>query len=173
MMPAGSYLWISSTEVVHGRMALKTFCSRMRRAMSCVYWPPKSSTTTPPRSDCGLRCSSCILAPVVIVCSIAVVLGYNKIEQFIRDVNYLYQTLAFDMRSKRSILLRQCHNGIFLRASCNFQSSAHSAVDLHRDLDFVFSRKFIVMGGPARLPKSFGVAEHLPKLFGQMWSHRS
>src|SRR5229473_3432409 len=49
-MPVGSSLRISSSVVVHGRTEEKTCCSRMRRAMSCVYWPPKSSTTIPPRS---------------------------------------------------------------------------------------------------------------------------
>src|SRR5712692_3909039 len=50
MIPAGSSLRISSSEDVHGRTAENTCCSRMRRAISCVYCPPKSSTTTPPSS---------------------------------------------------------------------------------------------------------------------------
>src|SRR5713101_2095713 len=50
MIPAGSSLRISSIEDVHGRTAENTCCSRMRRAISCVYCPPKSSTTTPPSS---------------------------------------------------------------------------------------------------------------------------
>src|SRR3984893_19508375 len=45
--PAGSSFRISSTAAVHGRMAEKTCCSRIRRAISCVYCPPKSSTTIP------------------------------------------------------------------------------------------------------------------------------
>src|ERR1700740_3041533 len=52
-MPVGSSLRISSSVVVQGRTEEKTCCSRMRRAMSCVYWPPKSRTTTPPRSELG------------------------------------------------------------------------------------------------------------------------
>src|SRR5579871_6459664 len=35
-------------------MAEKTCCSRIRRAMSCVYCPPKSSTTIPPSSVLGM-----------------------------------------------------------------------------------------------------------------------
>jgi len=40
-------LWarISSIEAVQGRTAEKTFCSRMRRAMSWVYCEPKSRMT--------------------------------------------------------------------------------------------------------------------------------
>src|ERR1700687_4510189 len=48
--PEGSNFRISSTLAVQGRMALNTCCSRIRRAISCVYCPPKSSTTIPPRS---------------------------------------------------------------------------------------------------------------------------
>src|SRR5579872_1235861 len=49
-MPTGSNLRICSIPAVHGRIALKTCCSRIRRAISCVYCPPKSSTTMPPDS---------------------------------------------------------------------------------------------------------------------------
>src|ERR1019366_5100043 len=48
--PAGSYLRICSIVAVQGRIALNTCCSRIRRAINCVYCPPKSSTTIPPRS---------------------------------------------------------------------------------------------------------------------------
>src|SRR5215469_2844650 len=48
--PAGSSFPTSSTAVVHGRIAEKTPCSLTRRAISCVYCPPKSSTTMPPCS---------------------------------------------------------------------------------------------------------------------------
>ncbi len=36
---------ISSSDAVGGRTTEKTRASRMRRAISCVYWPPKSRTT--------------------------------------------------------------------------------------------------------------------------------
>src|SRR5258707_15612602 len=44
-MPMGLYGWISSSEAVHGSTAEKTFCSRMRRAINCVYCAPKSRMT--------------------------------------------------------------------------------------------------------------------------------
>src|SRR6266478_1419443 len=62
MIPAGSSLRISSIEDVHGRTAENTCCSRMRRAISCVYCPPKSSTTTPPSSAFILPPCSCSCA---------------------------------------------------------------------------------------------------------------
>src|SRR5271155_2436758 len=46
-IPTGSCARISAIVAVHGRIAEKTSCSRMRRAMSCVYCPPKSRTTIP------------------------------------------------------------------------------------------------------------------------------
>src|SRR5258708_25454085 len=66
-MPEGSSLRISSRVVVHGRTEEKTCCSRMRRAMSCVYLPPKSRTTTPPRSELGRSWCCCIWTPLDIV----------------------------------------------------------------------------------------------------------
>src|SRR5580704_12856422 len=49
-IPTGSNLRICSIPAVQGRIALNTCCSRIRRAINCVYCPPKSSTTMPPRS---------------------------------------------------------------------------------------------------------------------------
>src|SRR5262249_8340554 len=45
MMPAGFHLRISSAEASGGRTTEKTRASRMRLAISCVYWPPKSRMT--------------------------------------------------------------------------------------------------------------------------------
>src|SRR5258708_38437390 len=45
MIPTGRYLRISSRDAVQGRTTEKTFSSRMRRAMSCVYCEPKSRMT--------------------------------------------------------------------------------------------------------------------------------
>src|SRR5580700_11928135 len=44
-MPTGAQLLTSSSEAVQGSTMEKTFCSRMRRAMSCVYCAPKSRMT--------------------------------------------------------------------------------------------------------------------------------
>src|ERR1700719_2736609 len=59
---------MSARDAVHGSTAENTCCSRTRRAINCVYCPPKSNTTTPPRSELGFLCSpcSCNLAPLVI-----------------------------------------------------------------------------------------------------------
>jgi hypothetical protein len=57
---------MSAIEEVHGKTAENTRCSRTRRAINCVYCPPKSNTTTPPRSEFGFLCSSCTLTTLVI-----------------------------------------------------------------------------------------------------------
>src|SRR5215471_16065872 len=61
MIPVGSSLRTSSSEVVHGRIAENTPCSLTRRAINCVYCPPKSSTTIPP-------CSAFSVGPGFRVC---------------------------------------------------------------------------------------------------------
>src|SRR3954469_23650995 len=50
--PRGSRLRISSTPTVCGSSSLNTPHSRIRRAMSCEYWPPKSRTST---SSCAVE----------------------------------------------------------------------------------------------------------------------
>ena len=62
MRPAGFHFRISSSEAVPGRTTEKTRASRIRRAISCVYWEPKSRTTigrelavTPPPPCAGWR----------------------------------------------------------------------------------------------------------------------
>ncbi len=44
-MPAGFHRRISSAEEFGGRTTENTRASRTRRAISCVYWPPKSRMT--------------------------------------------------------------------------------------------------------------------------------
>src|SRR5215469_2237649 len=61
MIPVGSSLRTSSSAVVHGRIAENTPCSLTRRAINCVYCPPKSSTTIPP-------CSAFSVGPGFRVC---------------------------------------------------------------------------------------------------------
>src|SRR5215475_11243640 len=152
-------------------MALKTFCSRMRRAMSWVYWPPKSSTTTPPRSDCGFRCSSCIFAPVVIARSCGIFLAYNEIEQLILDVNDFHNAFAVQMRGHSGIPVSQFHDDRFSRACSGFQPAAHLAVDLHRNFNFVLARELFAECRPACVPEPLGMAEHFPEFFRKMWGH--
>src|SRR5579875_2170648 len=45
MMPSGCCERTSSSDAVHGNTTEKTFCSRIRRAINCVYWEPKSRMT--------------------------------------------------------------------------------------------------------------------------------
>ena len=48
MMACGSLASISSTGMEWGTSSEYTFASRTRRAMSCAYWAPKSTTSTGP-----------------------------------------------------------------------------------------------------------------------------
>src|SRR5215470_18427681 len=66
IIPDGSNFWMSLIFAVNGSTDENTCCSRTRRAISCVYCPPKSITTTPPNSDLGLLASSVICAPLAI-----------------------------------------------------------------------------------------------------------
>src|SRR6202042_1195249 len=109
MMPTGSSARISSSFAVHGSTAEKTCCSRTRRAMSCVYWPPKSSTTMPclgletrlSLSFC--KGSFCDAAPVdgviwlILLCSVSsrclVPLLYDDVDQFVGHDNGFYDLL--------------------------------------------------------------------------------
>src|SRR5258706_12487828 len=54
-MPTGAERLISSSDAVQGSTTEKTFCSRMRRAMSCVYCAPKSRMTMDSLSNDWVR----------------------------------------------------------------------------------------------------------------------
>src|SRR5215469_17911058 len=119
-MPTGSSFRICSIPAVHGRIALKTFCSRIRRAISCVYCPPKSSTTMPPRSL--IHTSS----------------DY-KIHEFIWNGDDFDHALAvqklLDFRISQSAFAQ------FLLAQPRFHHHLclHPAIYLHRNFDLIFS----------------------------------
>src|SRR5262245_27716011 len=92
-MPAGRSARISARLALQGRMELNTCCSRIRRAINCVYCPPKSSTTTPPNSDFGFVLTVCILASVVIG-----LLGDHQVQQLVRNIDYLDDALSLEVR---------------------------------------------------------------------------
>src|ERR1700728_1402953 len=109
MMPTGSSARTSSSCAVHGSTAEKTCCSRTRRAMSCVYWPPKSSTTMPCLVlETRLVLSFCDAAPVdgviwlILLCSVSsrcvvrVRLLYDDVDEFVGDDDGFYDLLAGD-----------------------------------------------------------------------------
>src|SRR5262249_45024383 len=148
MMPAGSYERISSRLAVHGTIALNTCCSRMRRAISCVYCPPKSSTTTPPSSDFGLVWSFFTAASGVIT-----LLGNDKIQQFILNVNNLNDALSSQVSRDRGIGLSHRHNLFLADTSRHFQLATQFATDLHGYLDVLVLRELCVGPGPADCPQ--------------------
>src|SRR6266404_8182676 len=107
-MPEGSSLRISSSVVVHGRTEEKTCCSRIRRAISWVYWPPKSRTTTPPSSELGRWWCCCIWTVVDIVplcCFVAYISGSKAAALEAQDIQ--------DRRTANSVAknFRPCPDG--------------------------------------------------------------
>src|SRR5271170_2896965 len=68
-IPTGSSARISSSFAVHGKTAENTCCSRIRRAISCVYCPPKSRTTIPCRVLTVPPACCCAAVPVLAVIS--------------------------------------------------------------------------------------------------------
>src|SRR5882724_9416418 len=166
-MPAGSYARISWTLAVQGTIALNTCCSRMRRAINCVYWPPKSNTTTPPSSDFGFVFSFCNLTPVWgtgqdfshrrfslprdIRCNH---LCNDQIQQFVRHIDHFDDSLSIEVL--RDYVLRQCqfHELFLSRAGRNFQFSAQLSIYLHGNFDFVVLGKVSVRRRPCGGPQS-------------------
>src|SRR4029077_6962571 len=153
---------MSSSEAVHGRIAEKTCCSRIRRAISWVYWPPKSRTTTPPSSEFALICASCILAPVVISAPVASKslrlyspcqagvqraaplrnLRHDQVQQFVRHENLLYHTLPIDVLRNEMFCHGQCDQFFFRDPRGHFELPANSSVDLYYDFHFFFPGEF-------------------------------
>src|SRR5271163_5221812 len=86
-MPTGSSARISSSFAVQGKIAENTCCSRIRRAISCVYCPPKSSTTIPCR----------VLTVPPAFCSTAVpVFAVISSLEFLLSQNNIYELPRYD-----------------------------------------------------------------------------
>src|SRR5438445_13503480 len=101
---------MSCTLAVHGTIALNTCCSRMRRPINCVYWPPKSNTTTPPSSDFGFVFSFCNLTPCLGTGQhfrhrrfpfhakfAASDLCDDQIQQFVRHIDHFDDSLSIEV----------------------------------------------------------------------------
>src|SRR5271165_5147596 len=82
-MPTGSSARISSSFAVHGNIAENTCCSRIRRAISCVYCPPKSSTTIPCRVlTVPPACGPTAVPAFAVISSLEFLLSQNNIYEF-------------------------------------------------------------------------------------------
>src|SRR5271170_7706447 len=116
-MPTGSCARISSSEAVHGRIAEKTCCSRIRRAINCVYCPPKSSTTIPCRVLTMPPRSLCAAAPLSAIWSCCPPsLSQNDVHQLARYHDYLHDLLAGDQRRNPHITTRSFDQFLFGQA---------------------------------------------------------
>src|SRR5271170_2008293 len=113
-IPTGSCARISSSEAVHGRIAEKTCCSRIRRAINCVYCPPKSSTTIPCRVLTVPPACCCAAVPVLAVIGfLEFQLSQNNIYELPRHHNGFEHFLAGDQHSDARVSLRTIQSLLF------------------------------------------------------------
>src|SRR2546429_7380264 len=147
----------------------------MRRAINCVYCPPKSSTTTPPSSAFILPPCSC--APVSSAASLAALsvmrppFTQDKIEQFVRHINLLHDALSVHMLRDSRELQRQANHIGLGGPDRNLHPGPQAPIHLDRNFDLLLAREFLIERRPAYFPESFAVAQHLPTIFGEARRH--
>src|SRR5215475_6028032 len=142
-------------------MALKTCCSRMRRAISCVYCPPKSSTTTPPSSDFGFTLPSFMRASLVMV-----LLSDDEIQKLVRNEDYLDDVLTVQVDGDAGVGNSQFDEVVLAGTDRDGQFATQFAIHLDWDFDLIFPSQAGVGRRPTYLPRAVGMAEHLPHLLG-------
>src|SRR5215472_999138 len=194
--PAGSSLRISSSGVVHGRIAENTSCSRMRRAISRVYWPPKSSTTIPP----------CVLAVASVCCGAKVlVLAFASLIRFLDSTDsslirsaarppsivtrHLRSLLQYDVYQllrhhdhlsypfsiQKYLYARIGHcpvpRFVFAQAVFHHHLAAQPPVHLDDDLNLLFACQVFAIARPLLLYQPARNSQHLPEFFGDVGRH--
>src|SRR5580693_3128076 len=130
-MPTGSSARTSSSLAVHGRTAENTCCSRMRRAISCVYCPPKSRTTIPCRVLTMPPACCCTAGPVfAVTSSLEFALSQNNIYELPGHDHGFRHFLAGNQNCNTRIRERTIQ-GFFLTQIVFHQNfAAQAAVDL-------------------------------------------
>src|ERR1700734_3260660 len=131
---------------VQGRIAENTCCSRMRRAINCVYCPPKSRTTMP--------CRVLTMPPAFSLCSpdftaatplLDVIypadLSQNEINQFLQEHHYFHSLFARDLNRNARVVPRLRHSFVFAKAIVDQHFPAQPPIDLNDHLDLLFARQ--------------------------------
>src|SRR5271155_2034426 len=176
-IPTGSCARISARLAVHGRIAENTCCSRMRRAMSCVYWPPKSSTTIPcfvltmppcsfaaaaPRFGAIISPSafssldvSYALSPTRTEASQLyrrrrtwMSLTQHDIHKLFRHNHNSHDFFADQKRGDVRVAQRAFSSLVLAQVFIHQHLSAQSPVDLNDDLDLIFPREVLAVCRP-------------------------
>src|SRR5277367_565209 len=130
-MPTGSSARISSSFAVHGKTAENTCCSRMRRAISCVYCPPKSSTTIPCRVLTVPPACCCAAVPAfALISSLEFLLSQNNIYKLPGHHNGLRDFLPSDQHRNARIRQRAIQSFLFAQIVFHQDFPTQAAVDL-------------------------------------------
>src|SRR4029077_17029937 len=192
--PTGSSARISSSEAVHGRIAENTSCSRMRRAINCVYWPPKSRTTTPCRvlnvppaglviADSVVRFTAAPASNVIVStgssperrervrgpCS---TLPQNDVDQPLRHNDYLCYFPTSQEDGNTRVAERALPNFVVAHAVPNDDFPAHAAIDLNDHFKLLFAREVFTESRPFGAYDSTRIAKHGPEFFSNVGRHR-
>src|ERR1700674_4810639 len=171
-MPTGSSAQISSSFAVHGRTAENTCCSRMRRAISCVYWPPKSRTTIPCRVLTVPPACCCAAVPVFAVISfLEIALLQNNIYELPGHNNGFNYLFAGDQNRNARIGERAIQSLVFAQIVFHQDFATQASVDLDDHLELFFSREFLAIRRPLFARQAGFVPQHLPQLFRDVWRH--
>src|SRR4029077_10307537 len=192
--PTGSSARISSSEAVHGRIAENTSCSRMRRAINCVYWPPKSRTTTPCRvlnvppaglvvADSLVRFTAAPASNVIVStgssperrervrgpCS---TLPQNDVDQLLRHDYRLCNLFAIQQDRDALVVERAINDFILAHTVLDENFPAQPAVDLDDHFELFLVRQGLADSRQLGERNAAGIPEHGPEFFGDVRRHR-
>src|SRR5271154_4447429 len=148
-MPTGSSARISSSFAVHGKTAENTCCSRMRRAISCVYCPPKSSTTIPCRVLTVPPACCCAAVPAfALISSLEFLLSQNNIYKLPGHHNGLRDFLPSDQHRNARIRQRAIQSFLFAQIVFHQDFPTQAAGDLNDPLELLFPRQIVAIHRP-------------------------
>src|SRR5277367_3589297 len=172
-IPTGSSARISSSLAVHGKIAENTCCSRIRRAISCVYCPPKSSTTIPCRVLTVPPACCCTAVPVfAVISSLEFLLSQNNIYELPRHHNGLKYFFAGDQHGNARISHRAIQSFVLAQIVFHQNLPAQPSVDLNDHLELLFPRQIVAIHWPLFASQAGRVPQHLPQLFRDVRRHR-
>src|SRR5271170_4694359 len=171
-IPTGSSARISSSFAVHGKTAENTCCSRIRRAINCVYCPPKSSTTIPCRV---------LTVPPACCCAAVPVLAVISVLEFLLSQNYIYKLpghdncfgdfLAGNQYRNPRVSHRAIQSFLFTQIVFHQNLPAQAPIDLNDHLELFFTRQIVAILRPLFARQAGRMPQHLPQLFRDMRRH--
>src|SRR5271154_5550334 len=172
-IPTGSSARISSSLAVHGKIAENTCCSRIRRAISCVYCPPKSSTTIPCRvlTVPPAFCSTAV--PVfAVISSLEFLLSQNNIYELSGHHNGFNNLFPGDQHRNARVSERAIQSFLFAQIVLHQNLPAQTPIDLNNHLELLFARQLLAIRWPLLAREARLEPQHLPQLLCNMRRHR-